>query len=562
MGEPDEFDRAWAKWRHAIADPGGPGWLSAAVGLGFVFVYILFLVLPSRFALNDMPMDALIPLDAVWRMHFGQRPHFDFITPVGDLYYLIHWCASLLTGADDPRVLAFTNALVGLPMFGLAWLATRDRLPVPLRAITATTIAVAAMSPRTLDEALLIGFNAMYNRWGWELAFVALLLVLIEPVRTEPSRGKFATEATILAGLVVALFWTKVTYFVLVCAGLGLSVLGAPGNRRLAIIAGIAGVLAVVATALTPVGAAYLADLQLVKQAASEGGGLLRASRLIPTLYMNRFSVFLVIALTFSMSRTAQGGHVSSVNRAALLSVGIAVLSLLVASQNNDQTVPVLALSALIPVVSVWRRPEKSPSLPLFAVLPTMILIAPAWSDFHSVWTYATASDLRGYSNNDASPVGQIRVPRERLPDIPKEGMVQMVLDGRIDGEVFGMLKQISWNVDSPIIVDDGVAMIERAGLQKAKISSLTFSQLFPYYFGTEPPRGWLAWMDYGRMFGNNWHLHSCDAMADTEVVMQPKVWVIEHMTIEHEACLNAEFELVDEDKLWKMWKRTTVHGG
>ncbi len=280
----------------------------------------------------------------------------------------------------------------------------------------------------------------------------------------------------------------------------------------------------------------------------------------MPTLVVNRTNIVVLIGLAFAMSRAARGDHAGPVGRAALAVVGLLAFSVIVASQNNDRTIPVLALGAMIPVVAVSRWPGGHRGLPILALFPALLLLLPAWTDLRTAWTFLSTTEHRGYTSNAASPLAGMRVPTMRTPDVPKEGMVARVLDGTMDGATFGMLKQVSWNIDSPIIVDHGVAMIERHGLQQAKIASLTFSPVFPYYFGTEPPRGLLAWMDFGRTFGKRWDERACDALADTDVVMQPKVWLIESMASEHEACLNAEFSLSDEDRLWKLWKRSREH--
>lgn len=554
MAGPDEFDRLWAAWSSSLAAGARDSGRALGVGVVVVLAYALVLVVPGRLVVYDMPMDALIPLDGVWRMHFGQRPHVDFATPIGDLYYLLHRVAAWWTGADDPTVLAVTNALVGLPVFALAWLATRERLPEPLRVITATTIALAAMSPRTLDEEASVSFNAMYNRWGWELAFVGLLLVLIEPWRER--RRREAWEGAILVTVMLALFWLKVTYLALVCAGLGIAVVCAPANRRLAVLGGAAGLLAVGISAVTPAGAAYLGDLRATAAAAADGGGLLRSSLLVPTLVVNRTSIVVLIGLAFGMSRAAAGDHGGAVGRAALAVMGLLGFSIVVASQNNDRTIPLLALGALIPVVAMSRWPRSPTFLPILALFPALLLLGPAWSDLRTAWTFLTTSEHRGYTSNEESPLAGLRIPTMRAPGVPEEGMVPLVLDGTIDGGVFGNLRPQSWNIDSPIIVDAGVALIEEHGLGDRKIASLTFSPIFPYYFRTEPPRGLLAWMDYGRTFGKRWDERACASLADSDVVMQPKVWLIEGMVEEHEACLQAEFVLLDEDPLWRLWKR------
>ena len=559
MAGPDEFDRLWASWSASVAAGARDSRRAAAIGLAVVVGYVLMLVVPGRLVVFDMPMDALIPLDAVWRMHYGQRPHFDFLTPVGDLYYAVHRVASWITGAGDPAVLPMTNAIVGLPFFALAWLATRDRLPEPLRTITATTIALASMSPRTLDDEGMVSFNAMYNRWGWELAFVGLALVLVEP-QTERRRRE-AWEGALLVGVMLGLFWLKVTYLALLCAGLGIAVVCAPANRRLAVVGGAAGLLAVGLSALTPTGAAYLVDLRLTAATAADGGGLLRSALIVPTLVVNRTNILVLIGLAFAMSRAARGDHGAAVGRAALAVMGLLAFSVVVASQNNDRTIPVLALGAMIPVVAVSRWPGGHRGLPILAMIPAILMLLPAWTDSRTAWTFLSTTEHRGYTSNADSALAGMRVPTMRTPDVPKDGgMVARVLDGTMDGSTFGMLNKVSWNIDSPIIVDDGVAMIERHGLQQSKIASLTFSPVFPYYFGTEPPRGLLAWMDFGRTFGKRWDERACDALADTDVVMQPKVWLIEGMAEEHETCLKAEFELVEEDRLWKMWKRSGAH--
>lgn len=556
---PDELQRLWAWFARASTGPllerphalliSGAAVLAAALPLGLT---------PAVF-LNDMPDDALIPLDGAWRMAHGHRPHVDFLTPVGDLYYAILAMASWWTGPGDPRLLAVANAIVGLPVLLLAWVATRDRLTEPLRVAALIAVSLCAMSPRSLDSASLIGFNAMYNRWGWALSFVALCALLLPARRPAPADGGPRSlplpELAVLAVCVVAVAWIKVTFLALIGAGAALSLVCVPENRRL--LWGIgAGALITGLTFATPLGLAYLADLALAADAAAGGPGLLRGDRLQPLLMVNLAEIALIVAVSFALLRTARPAEEAAASRDVLSMVGVTGAGLLVGSQNNDATVPVLAVALLIGAVRLHAREGRPLPTVLAAAVAFALVLRPAVYDAGTIALHAVMVRTPNAPLYPEGALAKLRIPLAERVGLDDDGKVDLVVSGRIPGDIYDNLAVIPWPVDNPKILADAVALLDAHDLRGRRIASLTFSPYFPVLLSSPPPRGLPAWWDWQRTFGADWDGRACDALADTEVVLQPKVWGITSIDEENEACLESDFRRLDDSPLWTLWAR------
>lgn len=552
MRQPDELDRLWRRFADSANSPLRerlPVTAGAALVVGACCAALL---LAPRFVLTDMPLDALIPLDGALRYSHGQRAHLDFYTPLGDVYYWMLAAGAWLTGPLDPRLLAATNALAGLLALGATWLAVRDRLSEPLRAGVLVAIPLLALSPRTLDSMGLIGFNAMYNRWGWALALLVSVVALL-PSRAPRSPLRRAAEIALVAGAVLASFWIKVT-FTAVVAGIALLGLLVPANRLVAAVGLGLGAVLVGASLLTPVGGAYLADLAIAAEASAGGPGLLRGDQLFQALEVNRAGLVLAICLAFGLLRTAQGeDQQADAGRIALIILALMVGGVLVASQNNDVTVPLLMVPALLTAAALHRRGDARLT-PAASALALLWMAWPLHLDARAVLTYFSASFGPSLPTVEepASPLHRLRIP-----DLaPGDRLVQKVLDGEIAGDIYDNLIGVAWHVDNPVILSDALDLLTAHDLRDRRVASLTFSPLFPYALGSVPPRGLPAWWDYGRTFGPSWDQRACAALADSEVVLEPRVWLIEGLVDENRPCLEAEFTPLAESPLWVLWVR------
>jgi hypothetical protein len=505
---------------------------------------------------TDKVLDVWIPLDGVWRIASGQRLHLDFFSPLGDAYYALHALAGWWVGPLEPRLLLWVNALAGVLGLALGVWATRDRLPDVLRSLALAALALGALSPRTLDSAVAIGFNAMYNRWGWSLAGAAALVALLPP-----RRGPKALDGALVALLVVGAFWLKVTFLPTVVGLVALGILCWPEQRRTLGLGLLVGAALTLLSAWTTVGAAYRADLALAAAANAGGPGLIRVGRLAGVVEVNRPWVVAAVVLGIALIRTARGEAEAALGgRLAVATFALTAGGLVVASQNHDATVPLLGWAPLLAAAEWARRKDDRWAAPA-AVLAAVALGWPASLDARVCWGHwaLAGGPTLPASADPASPLFKVRIPDLRRGEPPPAG-VGLVLDGTVPGSVYDNLSGIPWDVDTATVLDDAASLVRKHQLTERRMATLTFSQFLPLSFGAPPPRGLASWYDFQRTFNEAWP--ACERLADTEVVLVPEVWLIRRLREVHQPCLDAEFEAIDRSPLWTLYVRREPSGG
>ncbi|TVQ86536.1 MAG: hypothetical protein EA397_20270 [Deltaproteobacteria bacterium] len=516
---------------------------------------LILLASPAVF-ISDMPLDTLIPLDGAWRAHHGQWPHLDFLTPVGSLYYALHWLAGAITGSSSVHLLIVVNVLAALPVAVMAVISTQGRLPEPLRSATVLLVTYCALSPRTLDATSLIGFNAMYNRWAWALSLVVACLVLL-PRAADLSRPRRLAEQLTLLVAVLATAWLKMTFLPLLVLTVVIGCLVVHQNRRLAW-GGLIGLCLTGLSMLTPLGMAYLGDLATAAEAAAGGGGLVRLDRVQPLVQANGIEIGLLLIGALALVRSSNTAEEKATSVVVLGASTFALGGLVIASQNNDATAPTLLIAMLV-LVYRWRQLQAVRLMPLAAFVTFLLVLRPVVLDASMVVSHPFLAWTSSTSMTTFGPLKQIRTPSYAGRDEP---LVQQVFDGEIPTRLFDSLSAGTWVDDNPIILDDAVGLLDEHDVRDQPIASLTFSPLFPYLLGTRPPRGLPAWWDYRRTFGESWNQRACAALADSTVVLEPKVWLNEGLIEQNIDCLESEFHRRGESDLWVLWVRSERNGG
>ncbi len=236
--------------------------------------FSIILLVPGNLVITSHWADALHLVDILDRMSQGQRPHLDFVTPLGELAFSP---ISGLMAAGMPTGQAFLVVQIlmagGLAAAGLAIAVKRMPWVWALAYACAVMVITLALVHGRPEYSLSI--NVHYNRWCWALSFVALLAALLEP--DKPALWEAVFIGVALAGLALI----KITYFV---AFLPLAVLGLLVTRqtRVVIIALATGLaIAILLTVLWGMDywLAYLDDLLYIARSDVRpyaGGGVLR----------------------------------------------------------------------------------------------------------------------------------------------------------------------------------------------------------------------------------------------------------------------------------------------
>lgn len=545
---PDVLDRAWAAFSSAARGPRetrlGRTDLAGVAVLGALASCIA--LGPAMFV-EDMGLDLFIQLDGAWRWAQGQRPHVDFFTPVGVLWYAVLGLGWKLFGGD-PTLCVKSNLIV-LPFAAVAaWVATRDRLPALPRVLLAVMLTTLVFSPRTLDSWLITG-TATYNRWGWALSGIAITAVVLPPAG---SRSRWP-ETLVVALSLPVLFFVKVTYVGLVVGAIGVAALLVPATRWTGLGGGAAGLAAVALSTLHPFTRAYLADVGRAAESAS-GEGLFRVARLADLVSANQAAIEVALVAAIALARTSRGEvEERDANRVGLAAVLVAAGAVAIGIQSHDKAVPALVLPVAMLFAAFHARDAPRPGicLPLTGVALCGLLAA-------HVGVEAQAIGRFSLPHADAIPMVAHGPGRRIVSPFadPSKGRVHLVQEGELSGFAFDNFADAAWAVDNPIILGDALDLIARHGLERSRIASLTFSMPFPYLLGSPPPRHLPAWLDWERTIGPRDAERMPQMLSDSDVVLVPKVWMVQGVHDVSEAALARDFTLRDETALWVLWVR------
>ena len=185
-----------------------PRKLAGFLAIIWAFFAVLLLV-PGALYLNRHEADTLHLLDIVTRMGMGQAVHSDFQTPLGTLAF---WPMALFQQMGLGAGVAFIagQLLAGAVMLPLVIYIGISRLRGWLAYAfgAAVIILCVALVPGGTDAGISVAMH--YNRWGWALAFCAIVLAIL------PANG---TARPVLDGVLIgvalsALVLVKATFFV------------------------------------------------------------------------------------------------------------------------------------------------------------------------------------------------------------------------------------------------------------------------------------------------------------------------------------------------------------
>lgn len=258
--------------------------------------------------------DAYQLIEMVLRVADGQRPHLDFMTPIGFLA-LAPISAFVALGFGIGKSFVLAQIAVAFVLSVLALRVAVSRLDGVWSFLFGLIVVVlcTALVHGEADRAVSISMH--YNRWAWALSYIVIALAMLEPLRDRAP----VLDGVILGAGMAALALTKITYFVAFFPPVVLALLMRRQWRMIlaAIIAGVAVGAAVTALVGMEFWYAYLDDL---------------------------------IAVTQSEARQRPGADLSStITAPAYLGASFLLLGAVVALRQSRQEVPGLLLLLLAP---------------------------------------------------------------------------------------------------------------------------------------------------------------------------------------------------------------------
>ena len=209
--------------------------------------------------------------------YVGQIAHVDFHDPVGELNFLLTDIGFDLVGVG-PHAFLVGAVVMAAALFVAAASAAWRRLPALPAAIFIAFVCLLSLMPANVgDNPNAYSFAMSYNRYGWSCVSI-LFLILFQP--PQPRRWGDTLDIVVAAALLAAMFYLKMTYFLMAIAALPVAALVSLHLRK-ARYGWMVLAIAAVALAISPFNRAYWSDLV----AAADAG----QSRDVLTDHINNF---------------------------------------------------------------------------------------------------------------------------------------------------------------------------------------------------------------------------------------------------------------------------------
>ncbi|MDJ0628646.1 MAG: hypothetical protein QNJ44_10340 [Rhodobacter sp.] len=205
--------------------------------------------------------DTLHLLQIVFRMASGEWPHLDFMTPIGWLAFApIALFVNL--GMGIGHAILFSQILVAFVLLPAVFWAGMTRFAGALAYLFGLVVLVLVMALVHGEAERSVSISMHYNRWAWAVCYVVIVLALLPP--REIRNDRF--DGVMIGVGMAALALLKVTYFAAfaVPVAAALTVRGAIGTLRVAVLSGLIAAVAVTILAGAAFWSAYIGDLLAV----------------------------------------------------------------------------------------------------------------------------------------------------------------------------------------------------------------------------------------------------------------------------------------------------------
>ena len=490
--------------------------------------------------------DTFLPLEMGWRVLHGQRPHVDFVSGWGPVWFLIS-ALGLAISRHSVDGIGHANAVMALIIAGWSFLLGKNRLLPLWRVIYSLFLAALVVAPYPLGNSPLMSSHAMaYNRYGYALLGLVLLECLAPTGEREGWLGGISTGAALSLTL-----FLKVSFFLVaggVIAVVSLLLMRLDRRRILGVVAGFFIVSLAMLAYLRFDLLAMLRDLRMTGAARNAAYA---ADGSILNKVISHPSVLLEVVLFGWASALVFGNRVPRWRGWKLPLLGAllfaADFALIMTNQQWDGF-PLCACFGILVVNDIMHdqqarlASEASSYRPLYAGALCLgaLLFVPQF-----------ASDLTGLGyglwSKETAP-GENQVVRFTAPNLAP----LVLYDGHIarsNGRVLATY------------VNDGVALLERASRPDEKVLSMDMVNPFPYALERRPPHGGIASPTYHFNIDDEHRPSYEEFFGDADIVMVPKHpalddYYYKDFLLAYEPGIRQRYSLAAESAWWWMYRR------
>jgi hypothetical protein len=532
----DERDSRWIRWAFVLA----------------AFLYFICLAMLGTGPINRYGDDVFPLLDGSWRILNGQIPHRDFYLALGPLEPLLTAAGMLLTHGS-PQGIAVGNVAFGMTIGIWGWLLSRRRMPAILTLIVTAWLILTATCPTPLGSSPIIVSCAMiYNREAYAL----LGLVLVECA--------FASEYSLFWGGVssgialVLLAFLKLTFFGVA----GLLILASVPLRReemqraWGILAGLSCTVAVFALYLRFAIFAFLFDMRLAIQARGSSlsfGFAGSVSEIAGSAEMVTLVIMTVIVtLVTSREKLWQRHGVRVILLGCIVVAGGVLLKRADAAESGFQLATLWTVVLIGYLTAAYPDAKEKIAIPAIILLSLGSVAVPFFMGAESVGTL-----LRYYSasvrSRGASIVGHgmdnlmfYDDPHEIFHDDPSN---QSILSSADNGHFY------------VVIVNDGLALLERSSTPEESVLTVGFDNPFSYILRRKPAMGGSPWLALGVNISRTHLLEANRAFGNADLIMVP-IYPSSHQKRDadieevYHPYLSQHFAFVASSQRWSLYRR------
>jgi hypothetical protein len=224
------------------------------------------LLSPAHVFSRSKTWDLLFNLSAAWQFHYGHVPHVDFHDALGWLNFWLTDAGFYFYG-PSPRAIIVGSIIVAAALLAAGCFVAWRRLPLLASALFVVFCCLIALMPANVgDPPNAYSFAMTYNRYCWSALSILALILFLPP--SNGRRGDIA-DVGIAGGLLLAMYYLKISYFLVGLAAVPLALLVCP-HVRVLWRGWIVMAVLVTANALAPYNHAYLLDIL----AAIKAGGV------------------------------------------------------------------------------------------------------------------------------------------------------------------------------------------------------------------------------------------------------------------------------------------------